>query len=102
MAIQTTYNFKGITIPNAYIRVARIWGSSKEGWTALVEACVDETYTTPAMGTESEEGYTPETTATRKSVVESFNISAGYVSSERGYQSIYNALQAKFPDGSDV
>ena len=102
MAIQTNYKFKGITIPNAYIRVARIWGSSKEGWTALVEACVDEEYTTPATGTEGEEGYTPESTATRKVAFDSFNISAGYVADERGYVSIYKALQAKFPDGIDV
>ena len=102
MAIQTIYNFKGITIPNAYIRVARIWGSSKEGWTALVEACVGEEYTTPAMGTEGEEGYTPETAATRKVCFDSFNISAGYVADERGYQSIYKALKDKFPEGVDV
>lgn len=102
MAIQTTYKFKGITIPNAYIRVARIWGSSREGWTALVEACVDEEYTTPAMGTEGEEGYTPESTATRKVCFDTFNINAGYVADERGYQSIYKALQAKFLEGLKV
>lgn len=36
MAIKTKYNFKGIQVPEAIIRVDRLWGSSKEGWTALV------------------------------------------------------------------
>lgn len=94
MAIQTTYNFKGITIPNAYIRVARIFGSSREGWNSLIDVCVDETYTTVIDEVE--------TTSTRKSVVESFNLSAPYNADERGYVSVYNALKAKYPDAVDV
>ena len=36
MSIKTNYDFKGIQVPEAIIRVDRLWGSSKEGWTALV------------------------------------------------------------------
>ena len=47
-------------------------------------------------------GYTPETTATRKVCFDTFNINAGYVADERGYQSIYKAIKDKFPEGVDV
>ena len=36
MAIKSNYDFKGISIADAYIRIDRLWGSSKENWTALV------------------------------------------------------------------
>lgn len=36
MAIKTKYNFKGISIPEATIKIVRIFGSSKEGWNSLV------------------------------------------------------------------
>lgn len=36
MAIKTTYNFKGIKVPEVEIKIVRIFGSSKEGWNSLV------------------------------------------------------------------
>ena len=34
MSIKTNYNFKGIEVKEAIVRVDRLWGSSKENWTA--------------------------------------------------------------------
>jgi len=36
MALQANYNFRGITIPNAYIRIERVFGGKKEGWNSVV------------------------------------------------------------------
>ena len=37
MAIIATYQDSSKTIKNAYIRIGRIWGSSRENWNAWVE-----------------------------------------------------------------
>lgn len=37
MALQTDYNYNGLTIPNAYLRVLRIFGGKTEGWNSLVQ-----------------------------------------------------------------
>ena len=36
MALQANYNFRGITIQNAYIRIERVFGGKKEGWNSVV------------------------------------------------------------------
>ena len=43
MALTGEYNFKGITIPNAYIVVQRTWGGTKDGGlSALIRIYADE------------------------------------------------------------
>jgi hypothetical protein len=103
MSIQTTYNLYNVQIPNAIIHIDRLWGSSKEGWTALVGVYTTETVpAVAAVGEEGEEVYVPavpETTRINK--ITEFNHSATYVADERGYVSVYKSLQDKF-DGVEV
>ena len=90
MAIKTTYKFKGISIPDVYIRIDRLFGSSKEGWNSLVGAYNITTEEVPAI--EAQE-------ATNKTVfnkLEEFNFAAVYKEDERGYVSLYNGLKEKF------
>jgi hypothetical protein len=90
MAIKTNYNFKGIEVKDAYIRIDRLFGSSKEGWNSLV--CVYNTTIETVEATE-------ETEATTKTVfnkLEEFNFNAAYNENERGYVSLYNAIKEKY------
>lgn len=114
MAIKTNYNYKGISIEDAYIRIDRLWGSSKEGWTALVgvynitteevpaieaveavEAVLDEEGNVITQAIEAVEGVEA-TTKTVYNKLEEFNRTASYNAEERGYVSLYNALKAEF------
>ena len=90
MAIKTNYNFKGIEVKDAYIRIDRLFGSSKEGWNSLVGV-----YNTTVEVVEA----TDDTEATTKEVlnlIEEFNHQASYKEDERGYVSVYNSLTEKF------
>ena len=49
MAIKTNYNFKGIEVKDAYIRIDRLFGSSKEGWNSLVGVYNITTEEVPAV-----------------------------------------------------
>jgi hypothetical protein len=103
VSIQTTYNLHNVQIPNAIIRVDRLWGSSKEGWTALVGVYTTETVpAVAAVGVEGEEGYVPaKPETTRKNKITEFNHSVPYVADERGYATMYKSLQDKF-GGAEV
>lgn len=81
MAIQCNYDFNGILIPNAYIRVDRVTGSSKEGWNSLVGVY-------NVVGDE-------------KKLITQFNKSTSYSENERGYVSLYNALKADYAESVD-
>ena len=98
MAIKTTYNLHGIEIQDAIIRIERLWGSSREGWTSLASVnTVTEIPATEAVGVEGEEGYVPATEArTDMNKITEFNRSCDYTENERGYVSMYNALTAEF------
>jgi hypothetical protein len=108
MAIKTDYNFKGIEIKDAYIRIDRIFGSAKEGWTALVGVYNITTEEVPAVeyklpiGFPGEHGYKAEVEAKEAytkevyNLIEEFNHSASYVADERGYVSVYKSLTEKF------
>ena len=108
MSIKTNYNFKGIEVKDAVIRVDRLWGSSKEGWTALVGVYNITTEEVPAVeavsqvGFYGEAGYVAEvkaqevTTRTVYNKLEEFNHSCSYVADERGYVSLYKSLTDKF------
>ena len=90
MAIKTNYKFKGIEVKDAYIRIDRLFGSSKEGWNSLVGVYNITTEEVPSIdGVEA-------TTKTVFNKLEEFNFNAEYKEDERGYVSLYNALKEKF------
>jgi hypothetical protein len=35
MAIQTNYDFHGVTVPNVYIRIDRVMGGKSQGWSGV-------------------------------------------------------------------
>ena len=98
MSIKTNYNFKGIEVKDAIIRVDRLWGSSKEGWTALVRVYTKVTREVPAIeadldnGIEAVEAHTIDVLEQ----IEEFNHNCLFSADERGYKSIYKSLTEKF------
>jgi hypothetical protein len=86
MSIKTTYNFHNVSIHNAIIKIDRLWGSSKEGWTSLVGVYTTEIV--PAVDGQ------PETTRMNK--ITDFNRHVPYKADERGYVTSYEALMAEF------
>lgn len=116
MAIKTNYNFKGVEVKDAYIRIDRLWGSSRDGWTALVGVYTKTIKDIPAVEEVTEERLVTEATAEAEAVyetvvvveameatqveelnkIEEFNISASYENDERGYKTLYKALSVKF------
>lgn len=112
MSLKTNYNFKGIDLPNAIIKINRLWGSSKEGWTALVGVFIEKDVA--ATEEVTEERLVSEATEEQEAVyetvivqqaaeahtdyvlIEEFNHSAPYVEEERGYYSLYKSLSEKY------
>ena len=96
MSIKTNYNFKGIQVPEAIIRVDRLWGSSKEGWTALVGVYNKTTEEIPAVeaseGIEAQEAKTVEV----MNKIDEFNFNTEFVEDLRGYKSLYAGLMSKY------
>ena len=96
MSIKTDYNFKGITVPEAIIRVDRLWGSSKEGWTALVGVYNKTTEEIPAVeaseGIEAQEAKIVEVMHR----IDEFNFNTEFVEDLRGYASLYAGLMSKY------
>lgn len=98
MSIKTNYSFKGIQVPEAIIRVDRLWGSSKEGWTALVRVYIKVTKEVPAIeadldnGIEAVEAHTIDVLEQ----IEEFNHNCQFKVDERGCTSMYKSLQDKF------
>lgn len=99
MSIKTNYNFKGIEVKDAIIRVDRLWGSSKEGWTALVGVYNKTTEEIPAVeaseGIEAQEAKTVEV----MNKIDEFNFNTEFVEDLRGYTSLYVELKAKYGGG---
>ena len=98
MAIKTNYNFKGIEVKDAYIRVVRLWGSSKEGWNSLVCVYNVTIENVPAVKADEASGVVAQEATTREvfNLIEEFNHSAYYDEEERGYVSMYNSLKEEF------
>jgi len=118
MAIKTNYNFKGINIPDATIRIIRVFGSSREGWSSLVGVYNTTTEDIPAVAEVTEERLVSggnkagDTEAIYETVVlvtaseastkevlnllEEFNFNAPFSEDERGYKSLYEGLMAKY------
>ena len=74
MAIKTTYNYKGLEVNEAIIRVERLFGSSKDGWDSLVKV-YNKDYSNP---------------------IDEFNFKSEFKEEERGYITIYKSLTEKF------
>jgi hypothetical protein len=98
MAIKAKYNFNGIEIQDAIIRINRLWGSSKDGWTALVGVYIkNQLPAKEAFGVEVNEDYQPATEATTElALITEFNRFSAYNDGERGYVSLYNLLTKEF------
>lgn len=110
MSIKTNYDLNGVEITDAVIRVDRLWGSSREGWTSLVGVYLEKEIPAVAEVTEeqtvldenSEEVtetviVTPAVEAhTILAKVTEFNHGTEYVQDERGYVSIYGSLMSEF------
>lgn len=96
MSIKTNYNFKGINIPEAIIRIDRLWGSSKEGWTALVGVYNKTTEEIPAI--EASEGIEAQDAKTVEVMnkIDEFNFNTEFNDDLRGYVSLYTGLMSKY------
>lgn len=97
MAIEIKdYNLKGITVPTVYCRVDRLWGSSKEEWTALVGVYNKTTEEIPAI--EASEGIEAQDAKTVEVMnkIDEFNFNAEFVEDLRGYASLYAGLMSKY------
>ncbi len=83
MAIKVDkYNFKGIEVKDAYIRIDRLFGSKRQGWNSLIGVYNVTLEEVPAVEADSETIYQ---TAEVYNLVEEFNHSASYVADEIGY-----------------
>lgn len=98
MAIKTNYNFKGIEVKDATIRVIRLFGSSKEGWNSLVGVYNTTVEIVPVVEADAEKGIEAKEATTKEvlNLIEEFNHQASYKEDERGYVSVYNSLTEKF------
>lgn len=96
MSIKANYNFKGIKVKDAIIKVERIFGSSKEGWDSLVGVYIQTKEIIPATpeldGVEAKEEYE----VIRANLIEEFNFPVPFQKDERGYENIYKALMDKY------
>ena len=108
MSIKTNYNFKGIEVKDAIIKVIRIFGSSKEGWNSLVGVYTQTKEITPAVEKVEQVGFPDEANyvapieakesyeVIRDNLIEEFNFQAPFKEDERGYKTIYDALTLKY------
>lgn len=85
MAITQSYDFQGVTISNAYIRVDRVFGGKRGGWNSVVSVYASQ---------EAAEIYAP---------LEQLNQSVPYDENEMNpYKKLYAALKAeKFKEATD-
>ena len=86
MAIQAPYEFNGITIPQAYIRVQRLYGGKyDEGWSAVLFVYANKQAAHPEEGGEV---LTPVTT---------YNVSIPYSMAAHPYELIYEEAMSRLP-----
>lgn len=89
MAIKTNYNFKGIEVKDAIIRVINLSGSSSRGWDSLIGV-----YNTTNEILTDTDGV--ETTIEVQNLIEEFNHSVDFKEDERGYVTVYKSLTEKY------
>lgn len=75
MALQIKHDFNGIALPAAYVRIDRVFGGKREGWTALVSI------------------YASAEAAASGAPLEQFNHGAGYVADQHPLPALYAALK---------
>ena len=99
MAIKTNYKLKEVVeVKDSIIKVDRLWGSSKEGWSALVRVYTKVSKEVPAVeadldnGIEAVKAYTIDVLEQ----IEEFNHTCQFKVDERGYTSMYKSLTEKF------
>lgn len=71
MAIRATFKDSSKTIPDAYLKIDRIWGSKLENWNAWINVYSNET---------------------SKEALTTFSVHAPYVEDENPYVALYTAL----------
>ena len=98
MAIETTYNYKNIEVKDAIIKVDRLWGSSKEGWTALVGVYTKVTKEVPAREADLDNGIEAIEAQTIDVLeqIEEFNFQTPFKENERVYKTVYLSLMDKY------
>jgi hypothetical protein len=99
MAIKTDYNFKGINVPDATIRIIRVFGSSREGWSSLVGVYNTTIETIEAKEAKEGTEFEPAIEASTKEVLnllEEFNFNVPFSEDKRGYKALYEGLMVKF------
>jgi hypothetical protein len=86
MAIKANLTSKGLGITDAYVRIDRIFGSSREGWNSVIGV-----YANAAAAVDQEP-------------VETFNLSAPFDDKKNVYAILYAALksQARFAGAIDA
>jgi hypothetical protein len=90
MAIKAKFDFNGLEVKEAYLKIERLWGSSKEGWGSLIS--VNNIVIETIEDTETKEVSEIEV----KKQITTFNHSCEFKQDERGYTTLYKSLQAKF------
>jgi hypothetical protein len=96
MAITGAYNFKGIDLPNAYLRFVSISGTNKSGWVGQVGV-----YASAAAAADvTDEGTVVGTTQTipvtrTPAPLDTLSVSAGYDATKSLYEVLYAALKAQ-------
>ena len=108
MAIQTDYEFNGVVIPNAYIRIDRIMGGKRDGWSGVALVYKDKATADTKGSKPIDEVLLPVPPTTQEVILEDGTKvpigSAVDTSNFSGnaYDVIYARLKAKFPDSVDV
>lgn len=93
MAIKTTYDFNGIEVKDAIIKIERIFGSRAEGWNSLINVYVIRQEPTTVT---NEDGTTEEKLIDVYKKIDEFNFSVPFKEEERGYKTLYTALIEKY------
>jgi hypothetical protein len=85
MAIKKSITSKGLAITDAYIRIDRIFGSAREGWSSVI-------------------GVYANAEAVDQGPIETFNLSAPFDDKKPVYTIMYQALKAqeRFTGATDV
>lgn len=95
MAITGAYNFKGIALPNAYLRIGAITGDKRAGWTGRVGVFADAVAAADVTDDGVIEGTGATIPVTRTPApLEEVSISVGYDATKSPYTLLYEALLA--------
>jgi len=86
MAKQVSISFKGIELPEAYVRINRVFGGKKEGWNAVVGVYKDA-----------------EAAKEMTNTLDVYNVTAEYSTDEMNpFTLLYAAIADKYETSIDV